>query len=48
LSALRAQYEPYLNTLADRMLLSLPQWMASEATPDNWQTSAWDSDHFHA
>ncbi len=48
LSALRAQYEPYLNTLADRLLLSLPEWMASEATPDNWQTSAWENDHFHA
>jgi hypothetical protein len=48
LAELRNQYEPYLNAMAERLLLSLPQWMAEENARDNWQTSAWDPDHFHS
>jgi hypothetical protein len=48
LAELRGQYEPYVNTMAERLLLSLPQWMTEQNTPDDWQTSAWDTDHFHS
>jgi hypothetical protein len=48
LTTLRRQYEPYVNALAGRLLLSLPPWMSEESVPDNWQTSAWEDDHFHA
>ncbi len=37
LAALRATYEPLLDGLADRLLLTLPPWSASGTTPDNWQ-----------
>ena len=49
LAELRSQYEPYVNALADRLLLTLPPWMQEADIRDNWQTSAWDNnDHFHA
>jgi hypothetical protein len=47
LAVLRGQYEPYVNALAQRLLLALPPWLAQEEAYDNWQISAWEhSDHF--
>ncbi len=37
LAALRATYEPLLDALAGRLLLTLPPWSASGTSPDNWQ-----------
>lgn len=48
LRKLRAEYEPYIYALAERLLLTLPTWLpADDAKSDNWQRSAWDhQDHF--
>ena len=47
LAKMRKQYEPYVNGLADRLLLELPPWLPETETPDNWQVTAWDHhDHF--
>jgi voltage-gated potassium channel Kch len=43
LAELRRLYEPYVATLADRLLFALPSWLPSEAS-DDWQTTAWDWD----
>jgi hypothetical protein len=37
LAALRATYEPLLDGLANRLMLTLPPWMSSETNQDNWQ-----------
>ena len=39
-SQLREMYEPYVNGLAHRLLMSLPPWTSAESI-DNWRTSAW-------
>src|SRR2546425_6409640 len=41
---IRRSYEPFVNALADHLLLNLPPWLAATKTVDDWQTSAWD--HF--
>ena len=41
---LRRSYEPFVNALADHLLLNLPPWIPETRTIDDWQTSAWD--HF--
>ncbi|HEV3117888.1 MAG TPA: potassium channel family protein [Gemmataceae bacterium] len=41
LAELRSTYEPFVNALARRLLLSLPVWLPEKAVVDNWQTSAW-------
>jgi hypothetical protein len=41
LTELRAQYEPYVNALADFLLMDLPPWFAAPGARDNWQTTAW-------
>jgi len=41
LSALRQMYEPYVNSLADYLLVTIPDWIPPTKTFDNWQTSAW-------
>jgi len=47
LEEMRRQYEPYLNGLAQRLMLEIPPFLA-EQVADNWQTSAWDAEgHFH-
>ena len=48
LRKVRAEYEPYVYALADRLLLTLPAWLPpEEGRGDNWQRSAWDhQDHF--
>ncbi|MGH9443920.1 MAG: potassium channel family protein [Thermoanaerobaculia bacterium] len=43
LSKFRQLYEPYVHTLAARLLISLPGWTpAARSAHDNWQTSAWE------
>jgi hypothetical protein len=41
---IRRSYEPFVNALADHLLVSLPPWIPATKTVDDWQTSAWD--HF--
>jgi hypothetical protein len=41
-SALRLMYEPYVNSLADFFLVTIPDWIPPAQTFDNWQTSAWE------
>jgi len=41
---IRRMYEPFVNALAEHLLLNLPPWMSATKTVDDWQTSAWD--HF--
>ena len=42
LAELRRMYEPYVQSLADFLFLTLPPWMPESKHPDNWQTSAWE------
>jgi len=42
LSEIRRMYEPFINALADHLLLDLPPWITASRTVDDWQTSAWD------
>jgi voltage-gated potassium channel Kch len=42
LAQLRSMYEPYVNTLADRLMFSLPKWIPGERVVQNWRTSAWE------
>src|SRR6266705_2039820 len=44
LSNIRRMYEPFVNAIAEHLLLNLPPWIAETKTVDDWQTSAWD--HF--
>ena len=39
---LRRMYEPYVNSLADYLQVSIPPWMPALQAKDNWQTSAWE------
>lgn len=41
LAELRNMYEPYLFALAEYLGLSMPPWIPSAKTKDNWQTTAW-------
>jgi hypothetical protein len=41
LAELRCLYEPYVNALADYLLMPVPAWIPSAETLDSWQTSAW-------
>lgn len=40
IAELRALYEPFVNSVADYLLLRLPPWLQSGRI-DNWRTSAW-------
>ncbi|HKW27004.1 MAG TPA: potassium channel family protein [Terriglobales bacterium] len=42
LLALRSMYEPYVQALADRLLLRLPEWGSGTKAKDNWRSSPWD------
>lgn len=44
LADLRNMYEPYANALANYLLTSLPEWIATGENVDDWQSSIWD--HF--
>jgi Ion channel len=41
---IRRSYEPFVNSIADHLLVNLPPWIQTIKTVDDWQTSAWD--HF--
>jgi Ion channel len=36
----RGMYEPYVNALAEQLLMELPPWMPGEGAQDDWMTSA--------
>jgi hypothetical protein len=40
LDELRALYEPYLQGLADHLLMALPPWAPEPGRLDDWQTTA--------
>jgi len=42
LARLRLEYEPYVNALAEFLLMPLPPWFAAPGVKDNWETTAWD------
>ena len=42
LTELRALYEPYVHSLAGRLLVTLPPWIRTSPSVDNWRTSAWE------
>ena len=42
LAEIRRMYEPFVNALADHLLLNLPPWLPATKMVDDWQTSAWD------
>ncbi len=44
LTTIRGMYEPFVDALARRFLITLPPWIAPDDEVDDWQTSAWD--HF--
>ncbi|MES1259716.1 MAG: potassium channel family protein [Gemmatimonadota bacterium] len=41
LAELRAMYEPYVAALSSHLALQLPEWIRSEAHPDNWEGAPW-------
>ncbi|HTM54890.1 MAG TPA: potassium channel family protein [Pirellulales bacterium] len=41
LTELRGTYEPFVNAISHRLMLSLPPIVPLELKPDNWQRSAW-------
>jgi hypothetical protein len=41
LRELRGMYEPYIFTLASYLNQSLPPWIPTKRSKDNWQTTAW-------
>jgi hypothetical protein len=43
----RELYEPYVVSLAQDLLFTLPAWFPQPGAKDNWETTAWDDDrHF--
>jgi hypothetical protein len=42
LAELRRMYEPYVNSMAQFLFMTLPPWMHQTNAMDNWQTSAWE------
>ena len=42
LATLRRMYEPYVNALAEYLLMALPPWISATDAYDNWQTSTWE------
>jgi hypothetical protein len=42
LAELRKMYEPYVNSLAQHLFMTLPPWIHPGNAMDNWQTSAWE------
>lgn len=41
LAELRAMYEPYVNALAQQLVVTLPGWTRTPEAPDNWRATAW-------
>jgi hypothetical protein len=42
LAELRLRYEPYLQALGRRLLMTLPPWIDTDRKKDNWQGGPWD------
>ena len=42
LAELRALYEPYLHSMAQRLAMTVPPWIPPEHRKDNWQAGPWD------
>ncbi len=42
LAGLRRMYEPYVNSLSEYLLMSLPPWLPGAKRKENWLTSAWE------
>jgi hypothetical protein len=42
LKHLRSLYEPYSQSIARTLLITLPPWIHSERTKDNWEAGPWD------
>lgn len=42
LAKLRSLYEPYVQGIARRLLITLPGWTRTEKKKDNWQSGPWD------
>jgi len=42
LAALRRKYEPYAQSLAAHLAITLPPWIHPEPRRDNWQSGPWD------
>jgi Ion channel len=42
LAKLKSLYEPYVQGTARSLLITLPPWIHSEKTRDNWQAGPWD------
>lgn len=42
LTELRQMYEPYVEALAQRLVLELPQWLPAPENLDDWETSRWE------
>jgi hypothetical protein len=43
LAELRELYEPYVHSLAKRLAITVPGWIASDHKRDNWQSAPWDA-----
>ncbi len=41
MTRMRGLYEPYVNAIAQRLELGLPQWLSPESPNDNWRTTEW-------
>lgn len=41
---LRQMYEPYVNSMATYLAITIPPWIPEGSPADNWQTSAWGTD----
>lgn len=39
---IRKKYEPYVNALAEYLLMPLPPWLPIADAADDWQTSVWE------
>jgi hypothetical protein len=42
LAKLRSLYEPYVQSIALNLLITLPPWILAERKKDNWQGGPWD------
>jgi hypothetical protein len=42
LTSIRSTYEPYLEALANHLLMALPPWAPAPGEADNWESTAWD------
>lgn len=42
LNHLRLMYEPYINALAQFLVLQVPAWFPGETVTENWRSTAWE------